>query len=78
MNVQGKAWAIYGVHVKLYWSCEDGWVDRNFATLFTWNERRDTHIPFGGVWRKIGLLPKMTIGFIQTRPWIEPIKDNND
>jgi len=35
----------------LYWSNDDGWVDKDSATLFSNDEREEyTHIPSGGQW----------------------------
>ena len=39
----------------LFWSNEDGWVDRDSATTFTTSEASATHLPIGGspVWVEV-------------------------
>lgn len=37
---------------RLFWSNDDGWVDRANCTSFTWRERYESGftLPMGGVW----------------------------
>ena len=34
----------------LFWSNEDGWTDRDSATVFTAQERDTLRLPLGGMW----------------------------
>ena len=53
-------WAIYSVRDGLWWSNEDGWVDKASATPFTYTEKCSfAYIPFGGVWKQLNTAPRL-------------------
>ena len=39
-------------HTGLWWSNEDGWVDKLSATIFSAEEVRTLRLPMGGEWEK--------------------------
>jgi hypothetical protein len=41
------------VSVPLYWSNDDGWVDRGSATIFTQLEAIHLNLPMGGCWERV-------------------------
>ena len=37
---------------QLFWSNEDGWVDKSSATRYTYDEMQRLHLPIDGYWTK--------------------------
>ncbi len=38
---------------ELYWSNDDGWTDREYATVFSRNEKFVLNLPIEGMWVEV-------------------------
>lgn len=54
---------IFGVHVRKFFNASSGWCGEKEATRYSYTDKINTALPFGGVWRKLPNIEKGGAGF---------------